>query len=154
MKVERLMQGNVVCCHPGTRMEEAAHLMWDHDCGLLPVVAESGTLQGVITDRDICMSAAMSGKRLADIPVSDAMARSVTSVHPDDDVNLVHRRMRAAQVRRLPVVDESSHVVGIVALSDLCLAAARRGGARTKEQLIDVATTLSTICEHRAPVPA
>ena len=63
MRVEQLMSRPVHCCRPEDTLACAAQLMWDHDCGCVPVVAADGTgLAGIITDRDICMCAYFQNK--------------------------------------------------------------------------------------------
>lgn len=61
MRVDDLMTKQVFSCRPEDSLEHAAQLMWDHDCGCLPVCAGAsngaGKTIGVITDRDICMNA-------------------------------------------------------------------------------------------------
>lgn len=51
MKVRDIMTQGAVCCGPGT-----VELMWNRNCGMLPVVGADGKLQGVVTDRDICIA--------------------------------------------------------------------------------------------------
>jgi CBS domain-containing protein len=110
MKVEQLMTKQVVYCAPADTLERAARLMWDGDCGCLPVCAENGASRviGVITDRDICMSAMFQAKPLRDLAVSEAMAKQVVTCHPQDALADVEKIMREARVRRLPVVDDQS----------------------------------------------
>jgi CBS domain-containing protein len=62
MKVQDIMTQEVQCCGPDTNLAAAAKMMWDSDCGALPVVNIEGHLLGVITDRDICRAAATRNK--------------------------------------------------------------------------------------------
>ena len=59
MKVKEIMTGEAVTCTPETDLATAAQLMWEGDCGVLPVVSEGKGVVGMITDRDICMATAM-----------------------------------------------------------------------------------------------
>jgi CBS domain-containing protein len=96
--------------------------MWEHDCGVVPVVGEgNGTarLVGMLTDRDICMAAYTQGATLRDIPAARAMARQVFSCRPTDSLAVALRIMRTNQVHRLPVVDADDRVVGILSLADV-----------------------------------
>ena len=90
--------------------------MWDHDCGCLPVCATNGVRRvvGVITDRDICMSALFQGKPLRELRVSDTMAKQVRICRPDDSLVDVERTMREAKIRRLPVIDEQGALAGMI----------------------------------------
>ena len=48
MKVKEIMTKEPVTCSPDTTVAEAAHLMWEADCGILPVV-DDGEIEGVVT---------------------------------------------------------------------------------------------------------
>ena len=150
MKVKSIMNPEVATCRPTDSLYKAAQVMWDHDCGVVPVVNEkSGELAGVVTDRDLCMAAFLSNRRPELIPVRDVMAREVFSCTGDDDIKSVHATMRENQIRRLPVVDEGGRLTGLVSLNDLAVEAFRgRTGAAAKRQR-DIARTIAAISEHR-----
>jgi CBS domain-containing protein len=107
MRVRELMRNPVVFCHPGTNLAEATALMWDHDCGALPVVNDSGKVTGFITDRDICMALGTRNKPASEITVGDVSSRVPRTCGPDDDIHAALRTMCDARVRRLPVVDRA-----------------------------------------------
>lgn len=154
MKVAQLMTRAVATCAPGDDMRRAAQLMWDFDCGSIPVVEADRRVAGIITDRDICMAAMSRGRPLDQMRVDSAMAREVRVCHPDETILAAEERMRVAQVRRLPVVDESDRLVGILSLNDIAREALREQPRRRKEvPLEEVATTLATISEPR-PEPS
>jgi CBS domain-containing protein len=154
MEIKQVMCSQVHACRVDDTLNAPAQLMWDNDCGCVPVVESDGTgaVVGILTDRDICMAAYSQGKPLFQIPVSSAMARKVISCHPDDDVSRVELLMRANRVRRIPVIDEQGRLKGIVSLNDLACEAEREQMMRTAPQvtLSEVAETLATICEPRA----
>ena len=127
------------------RLDAAARLLWDHDCGIAPVVDASGVLVGVITDRDLCMAAYTQGRALGDIAVSAVMSRSVRSCRPDDPLATVLQTMAEVQVHRLPVVDARGALVGIVSTNDLVRAAHGRPAA------VDVAGVIRTLATIGAP---
>jgi len=150
MKIKTIMTREVATCYPEDPMYVPAHIMWDRDCGVVPVVDPyTGRLEGVVTDRDLCMAALLSDRPLSRMTVCQAMSRSAYSCSEDDDVRDVHAMMREHQIRRLPVLDENEHLVGLVTLNDLAVEAfAKRGAAATKRQR-DVAKTYAAICQHR-----
>ena len=119
MQVSERMTKNVRTCRVDDSLEHAARLLWDHDCGCLPVVSEHGHLHGMITDRDICMAAYTSGERLADLQVREAMAIDVASVSPGHSLRDAEMLMRDHSVRRLPVIDEEGRVIGLLSCNDL-----------------------------------
>jgi CBS domain-containing protein len=122
MKVQQLMSWPVRTCGPHDSLEQAAQLLWEQDCGVLPVVDEKNRVHALITDRDICMGAYTRGKRLSDLTVADSMSRTVATCGPDDDIAIAAQRMTEHAVRRLPVVDDEGQIRGIVSLSDLARA--------------------------------
>jgi len=90
--------------------------MWDHDCGCVPVVDEFNTIQGMITDRDVCMAALMQGRSLSEIPIGSAMSRAIDGCSPSDDVEKATELMRVRRVRRVPVLDAEGRVLGVLSL--------------------------------------
>ena len=130
MRVEQVMTRNVQTCQPEDHCDHAAAIMWDHDCGVLPVVAGdgSGRVVGMLTDRDVCMAAYTQGLTLREIPVASAMSQSLCSCRASDAVGVALRVMETNQVRRLPVVDADDCLVGVLSLADLGREAAREHG--------------------------
>lgn len=127
MRVQQLMSKSVHWCRPDDTLDRAARLMWDGDCGVLPVCVSNGTTQviGIVTDRDLCMSALFHGRALHEIRVEDAMSRELHTCGPDDSTATAERAMQSAQVRRLPVVAQSGELVGMISLADIAREARR-----------------------------
>ena len=121
------MTDAVRACSPDDPLHRAAQLMWDGDCGAVPVVDEAGRLCGIITDRDICMAAYTQGLPLSSIHVADVMSRHVHSCSPEDTLERAIGIMAEAEVRRLPVVGEKGSLRGIVSLADIAHGAALLG---------------------------
>ena len=149
MRIQELMSSPVVTCHPHDQAHAAAQLMWDNDCGVLPVVDDEGKLVGVITDRDICMAAFTQGNPLRAIRVESAMAKQVFSVRLEDDVSEAEKLMSDKQIRRVPVVDGQGKPVGILSLNDLAREAVGPGG-RIREGMTKVMQTMASIFKPRA----
>ena len=156
MLVKTLMTGSpLATCRPGDPLQAAARLMWERDCGAVPVVDNARHVVGVITDRDICMAAYTQGKPLSAIPVSSAMARQVISCHGEDDVRLAEDLMRDYQVRRLPVLNTDGQLVGMLSLNDLARSARDGNGSYRLESNghvspAELAATLAGVGERRA----
>jgi CBS domain-containing protein len=139
-------------CRPQDSLSLAASLMWDCDCGAVPVVDEAGKLVGIITDRDICIAVATSRQYAADIPVSEVMSGKVVSCKPGDSVKEALRTMRDVQLRRLPVLDEKGILRGIVSVNDIMLAVRDIPMKAAREALTqEVMMTLMAISQHRKP---
>jgi CBS-domain-containing membrane protein len=73
----------------------------------------------MITDRDICMAAFLQGRPLAEIPIKSAMSPKVVATRPEDSLGQAEEKMQQGSVRRLPVVDGSGKLKGIVSISDI-----------------------------------
>jgi len=150
MKIAQIMKGDVEVCAPDDNLAAAASRMWDCDIGCLPVLDTEGHVIGMITDRDVCMAALTRGQRLDEIPVSVAMSKEVLSCGPEATLIEAEEIMRSGQVRRLPVIDSASCLVGLVSLNDL----ARPGGREMRRRSHDlsaqeVTATLAAICHPR-----
>lgn len=148
MKVKQLMTVEPKTCTPDTTVAEAAHLMWEADCGVLPVV-DDGELVGVVTDRDMYIALATQNARAAQIRVGAVATTKVATCTPEDDVQVALATMRQARVRRLPVVGFGNTILGVLSMNDILLAA----GTDKEVRNDDVVETLQAICGHHHPAP-
>jgi CBS domain-containing protein len=147
MRIKEIMSHPAVTCPMTCTLDQAARLMWEFDCGIIPVIDEEGRLAGVVTDRDICMAAYTQGRALNAIPVTTAMAKSAVAVHAGDSIEQAEELMRESQVRRLPVLDEDGRPAGLVSLNDLARLAARAKKSGVDRELV---ATLAAVCQPRA----
>ncbi|HEX2678778.1 MAG TPA: CBS domain-containing protein [Polyangiales bacterium] len=144
------MNKPVVTCQPSDGLDKAAGLMWDYDCGVLPVTNEDGTLVGMITDRDICMATYTRGLAPREIPVRDAMSRQVFACRTGDSIEAAESLMRDKQVRRVPVLNGSNEPVGMLSLNDVArYATSSRKKNGAERALVE---TLSAISQPRPPL--
>ncbi len=152
MKVRDLMVSEVVTCHPTDSLNIPARLMWERDCGCVPVVDRENVVLGVVTDRDICIGAYTQGRSLHLIEVKDVMGRSVVACGPDDEVITAEKLMRDNKVRRLPVCDADEKLTGIISLSDIALEAERerRENSGRLIRSTEVAQILAAVSQPRA----
>jgi len=128
-------------------------MMWDSDCGALPVLNLEGHVMGMITDRDICMAAATKNKPASDITVWETVSGKVYTCQLSDDVHMALDIMKRERVRRLPVVDADGVLQGVVAMNDFVLLAADAKGAKAPAvSYEDVVRTMKAISVHRALV--
>jgi CBS domain-containing protein len=149
MNVTGLMSQPVHACRDEESLRSAAERMWDQDIGVLPVVDDGGRLVGVVTDRDICMTAYLRGQRLDQCRIDSAMTREVASCHCDTSIEDAQELMRRLQIRRLPVVDDQGRPVGMLSLNDLALAASRTESGRLGLRREGVLATLAAVSLHR-----
>ncbi|MDQ3035649.1 MAG: CBS domain-containing protein [Myxococcota bacterium] len=151
MRVHEIMTSAPTTVTPEDTLYTAARAMWSHGVGVLPVVDGEGRVTGMITDRDICMSAMIQEERLEKIEVATAMSPIVHAVRADDTVRSAEILMKRHQVRRLPVLNQGGTLLGIVSIDDLAVAAV----VRAPEHLPglsadDIATTLAAVAAPRA----
>jgi CBS domain-containing protein len=146
MKVQDAMVQDVQFCFPEDSLNRAAQLMWDHACGVVPVVDEARRAVGMLTDRDVCMAAYTQGKLLQDIRVSDVMRTQVRTCQPGESIARAERAMRDCGSRRVPVVDAEGTLVGILSLDDVArMAVAEQPSAGKAVDLVGVAETLAEV---------
>ena len=148
MKVKNLMTPEPRTCTRATNLAEAAALMLDADCGILPVVDDQGKIVGVVTDRDMYIALATRNKLASQLTVGEVARSEVVTCGPDDDVQAALATMKQHHVRRLPVEGFGGTVAGIVSMNDILLAAGKKGVANA-----EIVDTFQAICAHHHPAP-
>ena len=153
MKVNEIMTPNAKAIWLTESLADAAKLMWENDCGVLPIIKDGRKVIGLITDRDICMAVAMRDTNPSGVSVEEVMTGQVYAVSPEDDIDQALQAMQEHKIRRLPVVNGENELEGILSINDIVLNAKTSIGAPTESITYDeVVKTYQAICEH--PVPA
>jgi CBS domain-containing protein len=145
VRVEEVMTRPVSFCNPGTNAAVAAEIMWNQNCGVLPVAEDGGRAVGIVTDRDLFIALGTTNRRAADIPVGEVMQTELAFCAPEEDVRTALKTMAQRKLRRLPVVDKSGVLKGIVSMNDIVLRAEGEAGGLAGD---DVIRTMRAICEH------
>jgi len=151
--VGSIMTRNVVSCSGNDSLHRAAQIMWDRDCGAVPVVDAEGRAVGLVTDRDLCMAAYTRGRPLHAISVSSLLSGQLYTCLATTSVDEAISRMRLHRIRRLVVVEgKEQRLVGMLALADLArhlsaLALTRR------EAPAALARLLAALSERRPATP-
>jgi len=150
-----IMSRAVQSCSPGDSLNRAAQIMWEFNCGALPVVSDEGLIFGMITDRDVCMASYTRGQNLSALTVDHAMSRSVKACSADEPIRRALEIMEQSQVRRVPVI-EAGKVVGIVALADIArlVEGKRIGRAAARDALAKALAAISQAPPGQALNPA
>jgi CBS domain-containing protein len=107
----------VVTIRPEQTLREALAMLAEHSIGAVIVTDATGTLVGILSERDIVREA-VRNERFFDLAVSAIMTRTVITGHPSDDVNAVATTMTRKRFRHLPVVD-GGKVIGVISLGDV-----------------------------------
>ena len=153
MKVKEIMTPDAKAIWLTESLTDAAKLMWENDCGALPIIKDRRKVIGMITDRDICMAVAMRETNPSGISVEEVMTGQVYAVHRDDDVSQALQTMQEHKIRRLPVLNPEGELEGMLSMNDIVLHAKTSKGATAGAiKYDDVVKTYQAICEH--PVPA
>jgi len=141
MKVQDVMTRNVATCGTDATLAQAAGLMWEYDCGVIPIVDDQRRVVGVITDRDICMALALNNRTATEVSVCEVSSRKVFTGSPQSDVGELLTTMKSEQILRVPVVEQDGTLVGIVSLSDIVQRSDEVHGQRkpevSYEQVVD-----------------
>jgi CBS domain-containing protein len=145
MKVQDVMTEDVKACFLDTNLAAAGVLMWENDCGVLPVVVNGGKAVGVITDRDIAIAVGTRGRPAQELRVDEVIQGPVIACTLDDDVRTALKTMRKDRVRRLLVLTDDGVLKGILSLNDVVLHA-QKGNKELDYD--DVVSTFKAICEH------
>ncbi len=121
MKISEIMTAHPAFCSVASSAQTAASLMFERGTGILPVVEDafSRKLAGVVTDRDLCRVVLVQGRDPAHVWVRECMTSEPVTCSPSDEIGKALRLMREHQVRRIPVVNSSQEIVGIISVCDL-----------------------------------
>ncbi len=145
MKVKEIMIKDVASISPETSADEALGLLEKMEISGLPVIDENGKLVGMFTEKDILSyilpsyiekvgrfiyeenpkSTKKKFMELNKIKVRQLMRKDVVTTTEDTALCEVARVMLTQKARRIPVVDKSGKVVGIVARCDILKAFAK-----------------------------
>ena len=149
MKVRDVMTTEVGYCQPDAPLAQAADIMWQRDCGVVPVVDESQRVIGMITDRDVCFAVVTKNRLPGEIKISEVISQNeVQSCAPGDAVEDALKTMKRHQIRRLPVVNKEGVLVGILALADLIRGIGKGKDAVPRKKLLAALKEIS----HLRPI--
>jgi CBS domain-containing protein len=150
VKVKDVMMRDVKVCVPEDNLAAAAMIMWQNDCGVVPVMREDCEVLGVITDRDICMAVATKHRSASEITVGEVYSGNLYACNSHDDVHDALKTMKAEKVRRLPVISANGTLEGMLSMNDIVRVAEPgkgRDGADVSYE--DVVKTLKAISAPR-----
>lgn len=150
MKVKDIMMKSPYHCHTEANLGTATELMWNANCGFLPILSAEEKVIGVITDRDICIALGTRNCLAGELSVADVMSSKLYSCAPDDDIHTALQAMSEGRVRRLPVMTKSGALVGVLSINDLLFRAEPGGFGRAPDLSRDeVVRTLRSIARER-----
>lgn len=119
MKVKEAMHRGVDWVSPDTPVTELAKLMRDHDIGAIPI-GENDRLVGMVTDRDIvCNGLAKEDFDPHRATAGDVMTSQIHCCSEDEDLAKAVQHMKQLKIRRLPVINKSKRMTGMLSLGDI-----------------------------------
>jgi len=121
MKVQDVMMRTPVSCSPETNLGTAVELLWNRNCGILPIVDAEQKVVGVVTDRDLCVAFGTRNRLPGEIQVGEVATGKVFSCKSTDDIHTALDTMAKERVRRLPVVNQQGSLEGILSMDDVVL---------------------------------
>jgi CBS domain-containing protein len=133
-----VMTPRVATVYPDDSVEHAARIMGECDCGAIPVVDWQLRMIGMVTDRDITIRLVGNGVDTIDARVGDCMTKEVFACHVNDRMQDCMRTMSHHKIRRVAVVDDRNHVVGIISHADIAQHAGENAGTGERRALSDV----------------
>jgi CBS domain-containing protein len=145
MKVKDVMVKAPVVCGPETNLAAAVEILWDRNCGILPIVDDQRQVLGVITDRDIAVALGTRNRLPGEITAAEAGTRKVHSCKAMDDVRRALDRMAEEKVRRLVVVNEQNQLEGVLSMDDIVLHAATQTSGKPDLSADDILRALKTL---------
>jgi CBS domain-containing protein len=143
MQIRDVMTKEVASCNPSTNAAVAAEIMWNQNCGSLPIVEDGGRPVGIVTDRDLFIKLGTSNRRASEVSVGEIMRTDLSVCTLEDSVLTALEIMAQRKLHRLPVVDGSGMLQGIVSMDDIVVRAATDGSSVSNAEVV---RALKAIC--------
>ena len=140
MKVKEIMTRSVGCCSPSDTLANAVAVMWEQDCGAVPILND-GKPVGIVTDRDIAIALTTRNAVASEVPVSEVIRGNLVTCMEKDKVSKVLKKMERFGVRRIPVVNKKGELTGLIALADILNAA--KDYKKLRKQVLKTLTNIS-----------
>lgn len=152
MIVKDVMMRTPASCGAETDLGSVVEVLWNRNCGFLPVINAQGNVIGVVTDRDICIALGTRNRLPGEITVGEIISGKVVACRPEDDLRTALATMAQEKVRRLPVITADGKLEGILSMDDIVLHAEGGSPGRPPElSHEDVAVTLKKLYQPQVP---
>jgi CBS domain-containing protein len=118
IKIKNWMSTTIVAIRKENTVLEAAQLMNLHKFGALPIIDETGFLEGIITDTDIVRNVAKSEFRPSDVRVGQIMTTALKVADPDNSMITIVELIAKHGFKRIPIV-QNKKLVGLISSTDV-----------------------------------
>lgn len=142
-QVKDIMTTEVITVSTGDSVELCAKLMQENNISGLPVLDEGGKVSGIVTEGDLIRRASrvkapgyleiLGGliylgspkkfveelQRAMSLEAGQLMSKNLVTVTPEDTVEKAATLMVEKKISRLPVLEESGKLVGIISRRDI-----------------------------------
>ena len=108
----------VATVSPEVTVADLLSRLAENNVGAMVVTSESGSVRGIVSERDVVRALHRKGSGLLTETVSSIMTSAVTTTTPDDSVESLARIMTESRIRHLPVI-EDGRLAGIVSIGDV-----------------------------------
>ncbi|MBT2696264.1 CBS domain-containing protein [Bacillus sp. ISL-40] len=142
VQVKDFMVKDVISASPSASIKDVMTLFVGKKIGGLPIIDENGVLRGFVTDGDVLRAISPVDRRIHDYfslityvaeedmenrlreladreVIRIAKTHGIVTVHPEDEMKKVVSLLSKHHFKKLPVVDESNHVVGVISRGDV-----------------------------------
>ena len=108
----------VVTATPAMTVPKAMDLLIANQISCLPVIGNSGKLEGIVSDRDFFRAVHKDNHGFTKLKVADLMTTKVMIGVPDDDIQYIGGVMTQNRIRHIPIVEENK-LVGLISVGDV-----------------------------------
>lgn len=119
MKVKDCMCTETYTCNVDNTVSECAKVMNSYHVGCVPVCDDNEKVVGLITDRDIVLRCIANEKDAKKLKIKEIMTKNIWCCNPEDELQNIENKMINQQIRRIPVINNESRLIGILTLGDL-----------------------------------
>ena len=120
MNISDVMSQEVKCCSAEMALDQVGMMMWEGDCGAIPIVDNTNRPIGMVTDRDIAMCCVLNHKAPWELSASTITgSRQLFTCSADDNLDTALTIMKEQRVRRLPVTDSQGCLTGMLSIDDI-----------------------------------
>ncbi len=122
MKIKEIMNKKPLTIDQGKNALDATKEMNRVKKEEIIVVDENKKLLGIITERDLINKVMVKNKKVSDVNVKSIMTRNLITINQDKEATEALFKMRKSSIRKIPVLDSESNLVGIITDFDLAYA--------------------------------